>query len=154
MNTTRLRISLFRLLQVLLFLMLTCCHYVTPSRVCHFCYRPSFSGSWDSWVAVEPRLLSGKSVFRIWGGMRFFSLLSNIQTGCRAHTAFYWRGNVFFPPRVNRPERVVSYLLSSDAEVKNEWRYSSTPLSVFMAWEGGRFASFTEGPTYTYTYAL
>jgi hypothetical protein len=107
---------------------------VTPSAVCQFCYRPAFSGSCDSWVAVDTRLVSGRSVFRISAGKRNFSPLPNTQTGSRALTTFCWTGTVFFP-LVNRPELVISCSPSSDAEVKNEGSYTSTPLSAFLEWQ-------------------
>ena len=45
----------------------------------------------------------------------------NVQTGSGAHSAPQY-------PEVKRPRREVDYLTPSNAEFKNEWMYTSTPL--------------------------
>jgi len=39
-----------------------------------------------------------------------------------------------FFPRVKRPERDVNHWPPSNAEVKNDWSYTSIPLYAFMVW--------------------
>jgi len=38
--------------------------------------------------------------------------------------------------RIKRPEHEVDHTFSSNAEVTNEWIYTSSPLYTFMAWAG------------------
>jgi hypothetical protein len=53
-----------------------------------------------------------------------------------------YRGSL---PGVKRPRREVCYSPTSRAEVKNEWRYTFTPLYLFMEWTAKtlRFTLFT-----------
>jgi hypothetical protein len=37
---------------------------------------------------------------------------------------------------VKRPEREVDHIVSSNAEIKNEWSYTYSPLYAFTAWAG------------------
>ena len=41
-----------------------------------------------------------------------------------------------FFPRVKRPGRDVNHRPPSNAEVKNEWSYTSPPIQAFVAWTG------------------
>lgn len=57
------------------------------------------------------------------------SLLNNNQTGSRAHPASYPVGNGgSFPPRAKWPKRQAEHSHPANAEVNNEWTYTSTPL--------------------------
>jgi len=62
-----------------------------------------------------------------------FVCLFSVQTGSGAHPA----SNQWIPgalsPGVKRPGREADHSPSSSAEMKNAWRYTSTPQYVFMA---------------------
>jgi hypothetical protein len=67
------------------------------------------------------------------GGLGIFPLLHRVQTSSGAHPAPYPMGTEDSFPRVNRPEREADHSPPSSVEVKNVWRYTSTPQYVFMA---------------------
>jgi hypothetical protein len=57
------------------------------------------------------------------------SLLRNVQNISRTHPASYSF------PGVKRPGREINHSPTASAEVRNKWRYTSTPPYVIMVWE-------------------
>lgn len=70
-------------------------------------------------------------------GVRTFSFIHNVQTGCWANTkpSIQWVPGLL-DPRAKQPGREVNQLLLPSAEVKSEWRYNSAPLCAFLTWTG------------------
>jgi hypothetical protein len=87
----------------------------------HLSSFPQVSRSRCSVVGILSRLPVGRSRVRIPVGAKDFLPFQNFQTGYGAHpdTELLTLG-------VERPRREVSHLHSSCAEVKNEWKYTST----------------------------
>ena len=83
---------------------------------------------------IEPMLRAGWSVVLISAVAREFSLPQNVQAGSRAHQDSYsvWTG--LFPGG-----RDVDHSPPSNAEVRNEWSYTSAPLYAFLEWTGQLF---------------
>jgi len=66
--------------------------------------------------------------------MGFFFLLHRVQTGSGAHSAAYPTGTEGSFPGGKAVGREADHSAPSSAEVKNEWRYTSTPYYAFIAW--------------------
>ena len=60
-------------------------------------------------------------------GQEIYLFSKTVQTGSRAQRASYSRGTGVFSRVVKRPRREVDHSPPSSAEVKNEWRDTSTP---------------------------
>jgi hypothetical protein len=71
------------------------------------------------------RLRAGRSGVRIPTEARDFSLLQDVQTGPGAHPPFFNGFRVSFPKLQPTGRDVFSP--ASNADVKNKWRYISTP---------------------------
>jgi hypothetical protein len=84
---------------------------------------------------VVTKLQAGRSWFvSRQGHEKDFSLRHRIQTGSAAYPASC---SVLFSssfPGVKRPELETNYLPPSNAEVKNAWSCTSTPLYVYTTW--------------------
>jgi len=65
--------------------------------------------------------------FRISTGARNISLFRTVQTGSEAHLPSFSVGTGFISWRVKWPGRKVNHLSLSNAEIKNEWSYTSAP---------------------------
>jgi hypothetical protein len=65
--------------------------------------------------------------------LRNFSVLHSIQTGPKVHSLCYPMDIESVSSAVKRQRRKAGHLLSSSADVKNAWMYTSTPLYVFQA---------------------
>jgi len=83
---------------------------------------------------IEPTLRAGWSGVRISAVARGFSLPQNVQTGCWTHQASYSVCTGLFPGG-----RDVDHTPPSNAEVRNEWSYTSAPLYAFLEWTGTAF---------------
>ena len=58
----------------------------------------------------------------------------NVETGTRTHPASYSTGTRFFPGgKAVGGGGDVKYAAPSSADVKSDWRYTATPLHVFIA---------------------
>ena len=73
---------------------------------------------------------------------RFFSSSEIIQTGSGAHPASLFNRYQGLFPGVRRPERDADHSPPSNAEVKNEWGYSSTPPICFHGVDRGNLLYF------------
>jgi hypothetical protein len=88
---------------------------------------------WAERSGVLTRLWAEWSTVRILAGTWDFYLLQNVQTSCGAHTASYLIGVGGYFPGIMWPGPDVDRSPQPGAEVMNEWSYTLTPLSVFMA---------------------
>ena len=76
---------------------------------------------------IEPTLRAGWSGIRISAVARGFPLPQSVQTGSCAHQASYSVCTRLFPGG-----RDVDHSPPSNAEVRNEWSYTSAPLYSFL----------------------
>jgi hypothetical protein len=67
-------------------------------------------------------------------GGRNVSLLQNVYTGSRAHSASNTMGTEECFPGGERQGRETDHSTPSSAEIKNAWSYISNPPYVFTAW--------------------
>jgi len=65
---------------------------------------------------------------------RYFSIRHRVQTGCGAHTASYPLVPGALTPGVKWPGHETGHSPSCSAEIKNTWRYTSTPPYLSMMW--------------------
>jgi len=70
----------------------------------------------------------------ILGRGRNYSLRHRVQTGSGAHPAFYPKGNRGSFRELKGLGHEGHQLPPSSVEVRNAWRYTSTPADVIMAW--------------------
>jgi len=68
-----------------------------------------------------------------------FSLLKNVDSGSGAHGASY---SMAFPLEVQRLWRNAEYSHPSRADIRKEWRYTSTTRYAFMASTGTNWPSY------------
>jgi hypothetical protein len=86
---------------------------------------------WKSSVGIATRLRARRSSNRgyIPSRSRGISILHSVQTSSGAHPASYPMN-----AEVNQSVREAEASHSLSAEVKNTWKYTSTPPNVFMTW--------------------
>jgi hypothetical protein len=80
---------------------------------------------------------------RFLAGARNFSLFYRIQTGFATHPVSYAMGSGVSFPEVKRPVHEADHSPPSSAEIKNEWRYTSTPIRFH-----GEVLSWAQGQLY------
>jgi hypothetical protein len=78
------------------------------------------------------RIQAGGSGVRIPVGTRDFALLQKVQTDSGAHLASYTMGTGVLSRGVKRPDHDVYHSPPSSDEIRNEWRYTSTPLAYLL----------------------
>jgi len=90
-------------------------------------FRVSKTNSRDSSVSIVTRLQAGRPGFDIRQGAGNFSLRHRVQTASGAHTASYPMDTGFSFPAIKWRGRKSDHSPPSNAEVMNEWSYTSTP---------------------------
>ena len=83
-------------------------------------YTRAKNGGWGSSATIVTRLRAGRSGVQIQAGARNFRVPKNVQTGSGTHPASCSIEGV------NRPGREADHSPASSAEVRNEWKHSST----------------------------
>jgi hypothetical protein len=86
------------------------------------------------YLSVVTGMQPGRPGFDFPTGAGIFSLQHRVQIGYGAHPASCRMGTGALSLWVQRPEREADHPPLSSAEVKDTWRYASTPPYIFMLW--------------------
>jgi hypothetical protein len=81
----------------------------------------------DSIISVVVRLQARQCWFQIPSEARDLPLLQNVQTGLGSYPASYSIDTITLSPGTEQPSHVADHSPPSSVNIKNEWRYTSTP---------------------------
>jgi hypothetical protein len=85
------------------------------------------------------RLRAEQPGVRIPEGARGLPLFPKRPSRLRSPPSFIFNGYRGYFPRVKRLGREVDHSVPLNVEVKNEWRYTSTPIYAVLPWTGITF---------------
>jgi hypothetical protein len=113
---------------------------------------PPQNQSQESAGSTVTWLMAAWSRFWVPAGVRYLSLLQNVPRPARRHTQppTEWVQEAL-PQGVKRPQHEADHSPPSSAEIKNEWRYTSTP-PVYLHDVDRNTFTFTLSPLQTIIY--